>query len=40
MRSLEQGEGELVCLVGRDTADVLLGKRKLVNGKNLKEAVN
>ena len=40
VRTLEQVEGELVRLVGRDTADVLLGKRKLVNGKNQKEAVN
>jgi len=37
-RSLEQIEAELVSMLGRDTADLLIGKRKIVNRQDVAEA--
>lgn len=36
-RSLEQIEAELVSMLGRDTADLLIGKRKIVNRQDVAE---
>ena len=37
-RSLEQIEAELVSMLGRDTADLLIGKRKIVSRQDVAEA--
>lgn len=37
-RTLEQIEAELVSMLGRETADLLIGKRKIVNREDVAEA--
>ena len=37
-RTLEQIEAELVSMLGRETADLLIGKRKIVNRENVADA--